>query len=105
MVAKKGSSYGFIDSAELRTMYGRDVMFIPSMVGGKEVFNEMEVGTAVRFSVKFENGQPKACEVSFPGRSMPPRGNRGGVGLLRADKRGMAPLARALLRGEVNNFE
>ena len=47
-------------------------MFIPSMVGGKEVFNEMEVGTAVRFSVQFENGQPKACEVSFPGRSMPP---------------------------------
>ena len=32
----------------------------------------MEVGTAVRFSVQFENGQPKACEVSFPGRSMPP---------------------------------
>ena len=27
----------FIDSAELRTLYGRDVMFIPSMVGGKEV--------------------------------------------------------------------
>ena len=68
MVAKKGSSYGFIDSAELRTMYGRDVMFIPSMVGGKEVFNEMEVGTAVRFSVQFENGQPKACEVRAPNK-------------------------------------
>ena len=58
----------FIDSAELRTMYGRDVMFIPSMVGGKEVFNEMEVGTAVRFSVQFENGQPKACEVRAPNK-------------------------------------
>merc|ERR1719387_2406578 len=41
-------------------------MFVPTMVGGKEVFDAMVVGTPVRFSVRFENGQPKACAVSFP---------------------------------------
>merc|ERR1719313_2160273 len=71
IVKTRTDKYGFIDSAELQDQFSRDVFFFPSMVGGPEIFAQMEPGTAVRFSVQVENEQPRACNVSFPGRQTP----------------------------------
>jgi cold shock CspA family protein len=63
VVKTKSDKYGFIDSPEAKAHYGKDIFFIPSIIGD-DVYATLTVGAQVEATVEIENGRPRATSVT-----------------------------------------
>jgi cold shock CspA family protein len=61
-IMSKSDKFGFIESAECRAQFGKDIFFIPKNIGD-QVYEQMEIGKHVVVSVEIQDGRPRAVAL------------------------------------------